>query len=57
MKLNTTLNRNDSSLIKRFENDGATMMVSCEDPNTTYVDLVGIRLIFREGKYEGFYRP
>ena len=57
MKLNTTLNRKDSSLVKRFENDGATMMVSCEDPNTTYVDLVGIRLIFREGKYEGFYRP
>lgn len=30
---------------------------SCEDPNTTYVCLFGIRLIFREGKYSGWYNP
>lgn len=30
---------------------------SCEDPNTLYVCLFGIRLIFREGKYAGWYKP
>lgn len=30
---------------------------SAEDPNTTYVCLPFIRLIFREGKYVGFYHP
>lgn len=29
---------------------------SVEDPNTVYVSLFGIRLIFRDGKYAGWYR-
>lgn len=30
---------------------------SCEDPKTVYLCLFGIRLIFREGRYMGWYRP
>lgn len=30
---------------------------SAEDANTVYVSLFGIRLIFRERKYAGWYRP
>lgn len=30
---------------------------SCEDHNTTYICLPFIRLVFREGKYVGWYRP
>lgn len=30
---------------------------SCEDPNTLYVCLFGRRYIFRNGKYDGWYRP
>ncbi len=30
---------------------------SCEDPNTVYVEFPDVRLIFREGKYVGWYRP
>ena len=30
---------------------------SVEDPNTVYVCLFGVRLIFRERKYAGWYRP
>lgn len=30
---------------------------SAEDPNTMYVCLFGIRLIFTNGKYAGWYRP
>lgn len=30
---------------------------SCEDANTLYLCLPGCRLIFREGKYVGWYRP
>lgn len=30
---------------------------SCEDPNTVYICFFGKRLIFREGKYVGFYSP
>lgn len=30
---------------------------SVEDANTKYVGLFGIRLIFRSGKYVGWYRP
>lgn len=30
---------------------------SCEDRSTVYVCLPGWRLIFREGKYAGWYRP
>ena len=30
---------------------------SCEDANTKYLCLPFIRLIFREGKYVGWYRP
>jgi len=32
------------------------VMTSCEDPNTTYLCLPDIRLIFREGEYVGWYR-
>jgi len=38
-----------------FEN--AELMVSCEDPSTTYLNIFDLRLIFREGKYIGWYRP
>lgn len=30
---------------------------SCEDKNTIYVCLFGRRLIFRNGKYVGWYKP
>lgn len=30
---------------------------SCEDKNTIYVCLLGIRLIFRDRRYVGWYRP
>lgn len=30
---------------------------SCENPNTVYVCLPRIRLIFDEGKYVGWYHP
>ena len=30
---------------------------SCEDPNTVYLDFGDIRLIFRYGKYVGWYIP
>lgn len=30
--------------------------VSCEDPSTIYICLPFIRLIFREGRYVGWYR-
>lgn len=30
---------------------------SCEDPNKLYVCLFGVRLVFDEGKYVGWYRP
>lgn len=29
----------------------------CEDKSITYLCLPGIRLIFRNGKYDGWYRP
>ena len=36
----------------------AEISVSCEDPETVYADLPdGLRLIYREGKYVGWYRP
>ncbi len=30
--------------------------VSCEDANTEYICLPGVRLIYRGGKYDGWYR-
>lgn len=33
------------------------VMTNCEDPNTVYVEFLRIRLIFREGKYVGWYKP
>lgn len=30
---------------------------SCENPNRLYICLFGIRLIFENGKYAGFYHP
>lgn len=38
---------------------GERMMIkrSCEDRNTIYLCLFGIRLIFRNGKYDGYYKP
>lgn len=36
----------------------AEISVSCEDPETVYADLPdGLRLIYREGKYVGWYLP
>lgn len=36
----------------------AKVSVSCEDPETQYADLPdGLRLIYREGKYVGWYLP
>lgn len=36
----------------------AEISVSCEDPETQYADLPdGLRLIYREGKYVGWYLP
>ena len=34
-----------------------TIMTSCEDPSTTYICLPDIRLIFRDGRYVGWYNP
>ena len=37
---------------------GATITTSCEDPATQYVDFPdGLRLIYREGTYVGWYLP
>jgi hypothetical protein len=33
------------------------LITSCEDPNTAYLALPDIRLIFREGEYVGWYIP
>ena len=33
------------------------IMVSCEDPNTTYLCYRDMRFIFRDGEYAGWYRP
>ena len=55
--LNKPLSKKDEAIVKRFESDAATVEVSCEDPNTAYVNLGPIRLIFRNGKYDGWYRP
>lgn len=33
------------------------IMVSCEDPGTTYLCYRGVRFIFRDGVYSGWYRP
>ncbi len=33
------------------------MITSCEDPSTEYLAFPDIRLIFREGKYVGWYIP
>ena len=30
---------------------------SCENPGTIYLCMFGYRFIFRDGKYDGFYRP
>lgn len=55
--LNKPLSKKDEVIVKRFESDAATVEVSCEDPNTTHVNLGEIRLIFKEGRYFGWYRP
>ncbi len=31
------------------------LVASCEDPGTVYLELPDIRLIFRDGKYIGWY--
>ena len=37
---------------------GATIITSCEDSTTQYVDCPdGLRLIYREGTYVGWYLP
>ena len=33
------------------------VITSCEDPSTVYLDFPDVRLIFREGKYVGWYGP
>lgn len=33
------------------------VMISCEDTNTMYVDFPDIRLVFRDGRYAGWYVP
>ena len=30
---------------------------SCEDPKVLYVTIFGRRYIFRDGKYDGWYKP
>lgn len=32
-------------------------MRSCEDSSTVYWNMFGVRFIFREGRYVGWYRP
>ena len=43
----------------KFMNEKGEKMIkrSCEDSNTIYLCLFGIRFIFRNGKYAGWYRP
>lgn len=37
---------------------GAKVTTSCEDPTTQYADFPnGLRLIYREGRYVGWYLP
>lgn len=37
---------------------GAEASTGCEDPATQYADFPdGLRLIYREGEYVGWYRP
>ena len=45
----------NKTIIDRFEENGAKLIESCEDPNTYYVDLGDIRLIFKYGEYVGWY--
>ena len=33
------------------------VITSCEDPNIMYIEFPDIRLIFRDGKYVGWYLP
>lgn len=33
------------------------VIVSCEDPSTVYIDFPDVRLVFRDGKYVGWYLP
>ena len=37
--------------------EGALMIPSATEPNKMYVEHNGIRYIFEEGKYVGWYRP
>lgn len=47
------------SVYIRINRKGGIAMIkrSCEDANTLYLCLPCFRLIFREGKYVGWYRP
>lgn len=45
-----SISRCVSTVIKR-----AKIFASCEDSNTVYVNLFGKRLLFRNGKYNGWY--
>lgn len=38
-------------------NEQPQVIVSCEDPHTTYLCYKGIRFIFRDDEYVGWYRP
>lgn len=46
----------NKAIIARFENGNAKLTVSAEDPNTSYLDLGDIRLIFKDGEYFGWYK-
>ena len=43
------------TIINHFETNGAKLIESCENPNTHYIDLGDIRLIFKDGEYAGWY--
>ena len=40
-----------------FNLERATLIPSAEEPNKMYLEHCGIRYIFEDGKYTGWYRP
>lgn len=58
--------KNDSHIFTRvlvpdengdIEDDKPEIMISCEDPSTTYLCYRDMRFIFRDGEYAGWYKP
>ena len=37
--------------------DKPEIIISCEDPSTTYLCYSDMRFIFRDGEYAGWYKP